>query len=117
MPDRVETPVHDAKAELFKAMAHPVRIRALEVLAAGAERSVSDLAAAIEVDAPYLSQQLGILRRAGLVVSRREVTTVFYSLRDPLLAELLSVARRFLIARLEQTRDLLEDLEADEAAS
>lgn len=106
------TPVFEVKAALFKALAHPVRVRALEVLAEGRERSVGDLAAEVGVEAAHLSQQLGILRGASLVVSRREATTVYYSLKDPLLAELLSVARRLLISGLEESRDLLADLEA-----
>ena len=115
MPDRLGAPVYEAKAELFKALAHPVRVRVLEVLSAGEERSVSDLAVEVGVEASHLSQQLGTLRRAGLVVSRREVTTVFYSVKDRLVVELLGVARRLLISGLEETRDLLADLEASDA--
>ena len=114
MSERLDAPVFEVKAQLFKAMAHPVRVRALELLAEGAENSVGDLAAVIGVEAPHLSQQLGILRRAGLVVTRREATTVYYSLRDPLLVELLAVARKLLISGLEETRDLLQGLAAEE---
>lgn len=115
VPDRLGAPVYEVKAELFKALAHPVRVRALEMLAEGREYSVGDLAAAVGVEAPHLSQQLGILRRAGLVVSRREATTVFYSLKNPLLVELLAVARTLLITGLEETRELLQGLEAEVA--
>lgn len=114
MTEVLGAPVYEVKAELFKALAHPVRVRVLEVLAEGHESSVGELAAAVGVESPHLSQQLGILRRAGLVVSRREATTVFYSLKDPLLAELLAVARKLLISGLEETRDLLQDLEAED---
>lgn len=113
MTELLGAPVFEVKAELFKALGHPVRVRALEVLAQDREYSVGDLAAEVGVEAAYLSQQLGILRRAGLVVARREATVVFYALRDPLLAELLAVARRFLISGLEETRDLLQGLEAE----
>ncbi|MFV0260570.1 MAG: ArsR/SmtB family transcription factor [Acidimicrobiales bacterium] len=115
VPDRLGAPVYEVKAELFKAMGHPVRVRVLEVLAAGDERSVSDLAAAVEVEASHLSQQLAVLRRAGLVSSRREVTTVYYSVKDPLVVDLLAVARRLLISGLEESRELLADLQAAEA--
>ncbi|MFV0526355.1 MAG: ArsR/SmtB family transcription factor [Acidimicrobiales bacterium] len=115
MPDRLGAPVYEVKAELFKALGHPVRVRVLEVLSAGEERSVSDLASAVEVEASHLSQQLGVLRRAGLVTSRREVTTVYYSVKDQRLVELLAVARQLLIAGLEETRDLLADLHAAES--
>ncbi len=114
MPELREAPVFELKAELFKALAHPVRVRALEVLAEGREYSVGDLATELGVAASHLSQQLGILRRAGLVDSRREATTVFYALKDPLLVELLAVARKLLISGLEETRDLLQGLEAGE---
>ena len=103
-------PVFEVKAQLFKALAHPVRIRVLEVLSGGEEYPVAALADEVEVEAPHLSQQLAILRQAGLVTTRREATTVFYSLKNPLLVELLAVARRLLISNLEETRDLLAGL-------
>lgn len=114
MRELLGAPVYEAKADLFKALAHPVRVRVLEVLAEGVEASVGDLATEVGVEAPHLSQQLGILRRAGLVVSRREATTVFYSLKNPWLVELLAVGRKLLISGLEQTRDLLQGLEEEE---
>lgn len=116
VPERLGAPVFEAKAELFKALAHPARVRVLEVLAEGEERSVGDLASEVAIESSHLSQQLRILRRAGLVTTRREGTTVHYSMMDPLLVELLSVARRLLISGLEQTRELLEGLEQSEAA-
>ncbi len=109
-----EQPVFEVKAELFKALANPVRIRVLEELAVS-EWSVSDLAAAVGVESPHLSQQLRVLRRAGLVATRKEGTTVFYSIKDPMLVELLSVARQLLIAGLRETRDLLEGLSAPDS--
>ena len=102
-------PVFAAKAELFRALAHPARIRALEVLVDG-ERAVGELAAEVGVEPSHLSQQLAVLRRAGLVVTRREATTVYYSIRDPLLVELLAVARRLLISSLLESQALLADL-------
>ncbi|GJM38939.1 MAG: transcriptional regulator [Acidimicrobiales bacterium] len=101
------------KAELFKTLAHPTRIRALEVLADG-ERSVSDLAVEVEVELPHLSQQLAVLRKGGLVDTRREATTVYYAIRDPLLVDLLAVARRLLISGLEGSTALLDDLRAED---
>lgn len=113
--DLLGAPVFEVKAELFKALAHPARVRALEILAQGPEQSVGDLAEQVGVEAAHLSQQLAILRRAGVVVARREATTVYYSLRDPLLVELLGVARKLLISRLEETQDLLRGLANEEA--
>jgi ArsR family transcriptional regulator len=105
------TPVFAVKAELFRTLAHPMRIRALEVLAKG-ERAVGDLAQEIEAEPAHLSQQLGVLRRAGLVTTRRTGTTVFYAIRDPLLVDVLEVARRFLIASLSESESVLASLRA-----
>ncbi|QGG94229.1 ArsR/SmtB family transcription factor [Actinomarinicola tropica] len=105
-------PLSEVKAELFKAMGHPARIRALEVLAEG-ERSVSELQPLVGIESSHLSQQLGVLRRAGLVTTRREGSNVVYALKDPLVGDLLAVAKRFLLASLTETRDLLADLHAE----
>lgn len=102
----------EVKSELFKALAHPARIRVLEVLSAG-ERSVGELQPPVGIELSHLSQQLGVLRRAGLVSSRKDGSTVFYTVRDPLILDLLAVARRFLLGRLSETADLLHGLRAE----
>lgn len=94
------------KAEFFKAIGHPVRIRVLELLSED-EQSVSDLLGAIDVGQAYLSQQLGVLRRAGLVTARREGSRVLYALADARMAELLAVARQMLVDMATATRDEL----------
>ena len=104
-----------AKAELFKAMAHPARIRSLEILADG-ERSVSELQPLVGIELSHLSQQLGVLRRAGLVATRREGSSVFYAIKDPLLVELMAVARQLLVGSLSESRDLLTGLQGDVGA-
>jgi ArsR family transcriptional regulator len=103
------------KAELFKALAHPARIRALEVLSEG-ERSVGDIQALVGLEASHLSQQLAVLRRAGLVVTRKDGASVIYSIANPHLVELLTVARQVLIAALARTEDVLADLRAGNEA-
>jgi ArsR family transcriptional regulator, arsenate/arsenite/antimonite-responsive transcriptional repressor len=107
----ISTPLNEIKAELFKALAHPVRVRVLELLVDG-ERPVSDLLAETAIEASNLSQQLAVLRRSGVVGTRREGNTVYYRLADPTLCDLLAAARAFLITTLAQTRDLLAGLEA-----
>jgi ArsR family transcriptional regulator len=104
-------PLSEVKADLFRALAHPARVRVLEVLVDG-ERSVGELQPMVGIELSHLSQQLGVLRRAGLVSARKERSSVYYSLRDPLVAELLAVAKRFLWAQLSETRDLLAGLAA-----
>lgn len=105
----LSAPVSELKAEMFKALGHPARIRVLEVLSDG-EHSVGDMQPLVGIESSHLSQQLGVLRRAGLVVTRKEGASVIYSLADPLLADLLDVAKRFLISSLTQREEVLADL-------
>src|SRR3954465_12448584 len=107
-----DVPLSEVKAELFKALAHPARIRALEVLVDG-ERTVGELQPLVGIESSHLSQQLGVLRRAGLVTTRKDGSSVYYALRDPLAAELLAVAKKLLLASLAQTRELLAELSAE----
>lgn len=94
------------KAEFFKSLGHPVRIRVLELLRDD-ERTVGELVEAVDVGQPYLSQQLGVLRRAGLVVARREGANVVYAVADERIGELLAVSREILLDMLTATRDEL----------
>ena len=103
-------PLSETKAELFKALGHPARIRSLEVLADG-ERSVGELQPLVGIELSHLSQQLGVLRRAGLVSARKEGSTVVYAIKDPELVELMAVARRLLLGSLHETHELLRGLE------
>lgn len=104
-----ERPIPEVKAELFRALAHPARIRALEVLADG-PRSVGDLQPLVGIESSHLSQQLAVLRRAGLVTSRKEGATVVYAIADAELPTLLAAARRLLINRLTASQDTLAGL-------
>lgn len=102
--------IPELKAELFKALAHPARIQLLEALSRR-EHSVGELQPVVGLELSHLSQQLAILRKAGLVSTRKEGTSVHYSLRDPQLAELLGLAKQLLISMLAQSQDLLDDLQ------
>jgi len=108
------TPLHQLKAEFFKTLGHPMRIRVLEMLSEQ-ERSVGEMLVELGVEASHLSQQLAVLRRSGLVTARREASTVFYSLTSPQVAELLAVARRILTTVLSDQLELLGDLRAETA--
>lgn len=105
-----DPPVAAFKAELFKALAHPARIRVLEILV-DRPRSVGELADEVGLEISHLSQQLAVLRRAGVVDTRRDGNTVYYSLRDPRMAALLTLARRMLVTRLEDSQLLLSGLQ------
>lgn len=101
------------KAELFRVLGHPARVRILELLREG-ERNVGDLQTALELDSSGTSQHLAALRKQGLVESRREGTSVYYRIRDEQTLQLLEVARRILTAGLSETRALLDELIAAE---
>ena len=109
LPVGLRPPISEIKAELFKALAHPARIRVLELLTDG-ERTVGEMQPLVGIESSHLSQQLAVLRRARLVTTRKEGAAVVYSIRDPRLAELLAVAKQLLINSLSESEDLLTDL-------
>jgi DNA-binding transcriptional ArsR family regulator len=102
-------PLYQAKAELFRTLGHPVRIRVLEMLQDG-PRAVSELLADIEVESSNLSQQLAVLRRAGLVGSSRDGSAVVYTLSTPDVAQLLLFGRRILASMWTDQEGLLAEL-------
>lgn len=102
-----ERPLYEVKANLFKGLSHPVRIRVLEVLAATGEESVAELIVDTGLEASHLSQHLAVLRKNNLVVAERRGSQVFYRLAYPHVADLLTIARELLVEILEHTRDQL----------
>ncbi|MFF5809045.1 ArsR/SmtB family transcription factor [Streptomyces sp. NPDC012746] len=107
----MSTPLYQLKADLFKTLGHPVRIRVLELLSQR-EHAVAELLPEVGIEAAHLSQQLAILRRANLVATRKEGSAVFYRLTTPQVADLLKVARSILSGLLAGQAELLEDLRA-----
>ncbi|WP_067822128.1 ArsR/SmtB family transcription factor [Nocardia inohanensis] len=103
----LQRPLYQMKADFFKTLGHPVRIRVLELLSQR-EHAVSELLTEIEVEPANLSQQLSILRRAGLVVARREGLSVTYELTSPQVAELLAAARAILTGVVAGQAEVLE---------
>lgn len=101
-------PLYEIKANLFRAMAHPVRIRVLELLVAAAreavdptgEVNVTDLLAHLGVSPSHLSGHLAVLRQYGVVTSRRVGSHVHYRTAHPAVADLLTSARHFLLDTL-----------------
>lgn len=97
------------KAQFFRALAHPARIRILEILVRGG-RTVQELQDALTLDQPIVSQQLAVLRNQGIVSAQKQRSSVRYSLRDPLVGELLDVARRIFDNHFNSTQGLLREL-------
>jgi len=102
--------LYAVKAELFRTLGHPARIRILELLSER-DRPVYEMLAEIGIEPSNLSQQLAVLRRAGLVAQRREGADVVYALSAPAVAELLLVSRRLLVDLLAGQESLRAELE------
>lgn len=105
-------PLYEIKANFFKGLAHPHRIRVLEILSSNDEASVSKMLAETGLEASHLSQHLSVLRRYGLVVSERRASVVYYRLALPQIAELLRVARVLLGEILTDSHSQLASVES-----
>ena len=103
------TSLQTFKAQFFRALAHPTRIRILETLIKG-DRSVQELQEALDLEQPVVSQQLAVLRNQGIVTSAKQGLSVRYALRDPAIEELLTVARRIFDNHLVDTGSMLKEL-------
>jgi DNA-binding transcriptional ArsR family regulator len=101
--------IQQFKADFFKALSHPMRIRILEVLSER-EQNVNELQAILGSEGSAVSQQLAVLRAKNLVNSVKEGTTVIYSLRDPLIKDLLDVAKQIFNNHLIESISLLEGI-------
>lgn len=107
--DPLVATLQDFKADLFRALGHPTRIRILELLREQTTMTVGDLQQALEIGAATTSQHLSVLRSHALVVARREGTSVRYEVRDPELYLLLDAARALFEKQLHAQAQLLED--------
>ncbi len=103
-------PIHRIKADFFRTLGHPARVRILELLRDG-ELTVGELQAELEIDSSGASQHLGAMRRQGLLESRRDGTNVYYRVRDPRTFQLLETARQLISSHLEETQALLGELD------
>ena len=101
------------KADFFKALSHPARIKILELLRGG-ELRVTELLERLGIESSSVSQNLSVLRHKSIVDSRKAGTTVYYWVRDPEVFELLDVARRIFNNQLLDTRSTLEQLEEED---
>ena len=97
------------KAQFFRALAHPVRIRILEILVRGG-RTVQELQQALQLEQPLVSQQLAVLRNQNVVSAQKEGLSVRYTVRDPLVGDLLDVARRIFNNHFASAQGLLREL-------
>ncbi len=117
MPDGVsrgsERPLYEIKANLFKALSHPARIRVLEILSAnGRPTGVTEILTATGIEPTLLSQHLAVLKRHRVVRAERVGNAVYYEVTHPSVSELLVMARTFLADTLRSQQRQLEALEA-----
>ena len=96
------------KAQLFRALAHEVRVRILEEIRDG-ERTVSELQEALGVSGSNMSQHLAVLRGEGIVLARRDGTNVLYSVADERFFSLLDDARLIFEQRISAGAALLRE--------
>ena len=104
------------KAEIFQALAHPTRIAVLEQLLLG-ELTVSNFVENLGLEQANLSQHLAVLRARQIVVTRKAGNQVFYSLRDPLMIELLDLMRRYFHKQVGESVALLDEMERADRSS
>jgi ArsR family transcriptional regulator len=102
------------KAEFFKALAHPARIRILEYLRNG-EKPAGEIIEALGLEQSNGSQHLAVLRNRDILVARREGTSVLYSVRDPMLYEILDLLRKYFYDHLSEMQGLLAALAEPDA--
>jgi DNA-binding transcriptional ArsR family regulator len=98
------------KAGIFKVLAHPTRIHIIETLRAG-ELSVGAILERVKVEPANLSQHLSVLRHSHLLVTRKDGNHVLYSLRDPLLIEVLDAMRKYFQRHFEDSIEILKQME------
>lgn len=101
------------KAEFFKALAHPLRIKILELLSEG-DKNVNEIQNLIGSEGSAVSQQLTVLRGKNIVVGTKDGNRVVYSLRDPMIVELLSIARQIFNNHLVDTITMLDKISENE---
>ncbi|HUX27592.1 MAG TPA: metalloregulator ArsR/SmtB family transcription factor [Terracidiphilus sp.] len=98
------------KADIFQALAHPTRIAIIELLGSG-ELSAGELIEKLGMEQANISQHLGVLRAKQIVVKRKAGNQVFYSVRDPILLEVLVLMRRYFQKHLKDALEMLNEMD------
>jgi DNA-binding transcriptional ArsR family regulator len=98
------------KADFFQALAHPTRIAIIEQLRGG-ELSAGSLIEHLAIEQANASQHLAVLRAKNIVISRKAGNQVFYSVRDPLIIEVLDLMRRYFHSHLTEALATLKAID------
>jgi DNA-binding transcriptional ArsR family regulator len=104
--------IHQFKADFFKALAHPLRIQILELLVEG-DKNVNEIQTLLGSEGSAVSQQLTVLRAKNIVTGTKEGNRVIYTLKDPLIIDLLSVARQIFNNHLVNAINLLDQINSE----
>lgn len=104
----MDSPLRAFKAQIFQALAHPTRIAIVEALREG-EVGAGTLMAQLAVEQPNLSQHLAVLRAKQIVIGRKAGNQVYYSLRDPVLTQVLNLLKQYFDTHLQQAVSMLND--------
>ena len=100
------------KADIFQALAHPTRIAIVEMLREG-EVSAGALLERLGMEQANVSQHLSVLRSKQIVVNRKVGNQVFYSIRSPLLIDVLDIMRRYFQEQLSEAMGMLEEIKQE----
>jgi DNA-binding transcriptional ArsR family regulator len=106
----VHDPLRRFKADIFQALAHPTRIAIVELLGEG-ELSAGSLIERLGIEQATVSQHLAVLRAKQIVANRRAGNQVFYSIRDPLISEVLFLMRRYFHTHLKESLGMLDEMD------
>ena len=106
----MQEPLRRFKADIFQALAHPTRIAILELLSPG-ELSAGALIEKLGMEQATVSQHLAVLRAKQIVLNRKSGNQVFYSIRDPIIVEVLSLMRTYFHTHLREALGMLDEME------
>ncbi len=104
--------LHRFKADIFQALAHPTRIAIIELLSSG-ELSAGALIEKLGMEQANISQHLSVLRAQRIVANRKAGNQVFYSVRDPIILDVLALMRRYFQKQVGEAKEMLKEMEND----
>ena len=108
--------MHQFKAGIFQGLAHPTRVAITEILRDG-EYSAGAILERLALEQANVSQHLAVLRAKGIVSTRKDGNQVFYSLKHPMLIEVLDIMRQYFMSHLSEAAEMLQAMEVEEAGT
>ncbi len=106
----MQTALRRFKADIFQALAHPTRIAIIELLSGG-ELSAGELMERLGMEQANVSQHLAVLRAKHLVANRKAGNQVFYTVRDPIIFEVLALMRLYFQKNIQEAMEMLDEMD------